>query len=578
MDAFETYRAWLDSPALSPEELQELRSIAGDAEEITERFYTELSFGTAGLRGVLGMGTNRMNVHVVRRATRGLADALLETPENAAKGVVIAYDSRNYSDVFACEAARVLAAAGIRAYLFPSLRAVPQLSFAVRDLGCAAGIVITASHNPKKYNGYKVYAADGGQAAPEAAAQIYAKICAVPMFSAKVSPLDDPLIETVGPDEDGRFYAACEKLLLHPERTRAHGGELALVYTPLHGSGNIPLRTLLSRIGLSNVTVVPEQAAPDGEFPTVSAPNPEDPHAFDLAIPLAEQVGATVCLATDPDADRLGAAVKTQDGSWKLLSGNQIGCLLLYAVCEAKKHALQAGAFAVRSVVSTPLADRIAKDHGVAMVEVLTGFRFISQQIELAEESGGERHFLFGFEESYGFLAGTHSRDKDAISSAMLFAELALSCKLQGLTVYGLLERIYARYGYYREITPSFTLEGREGAARIKSAMHALRTAPPAAVAGTRVTAVEDYKAGIRVENGIAAPLSLGRTDMLRFLLADGTFLIARPSGTEPKLKLYIGVHAGTEAEAGALLENYRAAFCTLLSGELNKATIEGGI
>jgi len=560
-----SYEAWRAEPSLDAATKAELASIDGDEKEIEDRFYRELEFGTAGLRGVLGAGTNRMNVYVVRRATQGLADYLGTVASAREKGVCIAYDSRRCSDVFARETACVLAANGVQARLFSTLHSVPQLSFAVRHLGCAAGVVITASHNPKQYNGYKVYWAYGGQVDPEQADAIYRRIQRVPMFGAKTCDYDaavsDGRIRLIGPEEDEAYYAATAGLLLDPVMVRAHGGELPIVYTPLHGTGAVPVMELLKRVGVTNVTIVPEQAKPDGAFPTLSAPNPEDPDAFRLAIGLAERTGARVCLATDPDADRLGIAVRTGAGDWDTLTGNQIGCILLEHILSslAERKRLPGNGVVIKSVVSTHLADAICAAYGVSVEDVMTGFRFIGEKVD-AYQTSGEKTFLFGFEESFGFLAGGLARDKDAVCAAMLAAEACIAASRKHMTLADALEKIYKTYGYYCEKVKSYELDGREGLERIASCMDALLSRPPEAIAKTVVAAWENYRTGERKNaDGTISPISLPRADMLRWLLADGAWIVVRPSGTEPKLKLYIGANAASQPAVGAVLD---ALFC----------------
>ena len=554
MDYREQYDAWCASPAVDAAAKAELMAIADDPHEIEERFYRELEFGTAGLRGILGAGTNRMNPYVVRRATQGLSDYLLSIPGAKERGVCIAYDSRRGSTEFAKETAATLAANGIRVYLFSTLHAVPQLSFALQRLHCISGVVITASHNPKQYNGYKVYWEYGGQCAPEQAAEIYACIGRVPMFGAKTADFDaavaDGRITMIGDAEDEAYYAATQGLLLCPDMVREDGHKLKLVYTPLHGTGNVPVTTLLSRIGVTNVSVVPEQALPDGDFPTVKAPNPVVPNAFALSIALAERTGATVCLATDPDADRLGVAVKTNAGEWVTLTGNQIGALLLEHILSERKAAgtLPDNGVVIKSIVSTKLADAIAGAYGAEMVVVPTGFRFIGEKIDEYARTG-EKTFLFGFEESFGFLAGGLARDKDAICAAMLLSELAVKNQCRGRTLSDALDALYETYGYYLERVNSYTLAGKAGMERIAACMAALREAPPQAFAGVAAESFEDYQAGrVFHANGTADELTLPQTDMLRWLLDGGAWLVIRPSGTEPKLKLYIGANASTRA------------------------------
>ncbi len=553
METRSVYESWLNEPTLDEASRAELRAISADAPEIEERFYRELEFGTAGLRGILGAGTNRMNVYVVRRATQGLSNYLLSCPDAKERGVCIAYDSRLYSAEFAKETACVLAANGIKTFLFSTLHSVPQLSFAVRHLGCMAGVVITASHNPSKYNGYKVYWAYGGQAAPEQAAAIYDEIQRVPMFSPKLADYEQAItagqITLVGAEEDEAYYAASEALLLEPDLVRRKGGDLPIVYTPLHGTGAVPVRELLSRVGLTNVITVPEQTAPDGHFPTVTAPNPEDPNAFRLAIALAEEKGARVCLATDPDADRLGIAVKTRSDEWLTLTGNQIGCILLEHILSSmsRQKRLPDNGVVIKSIVSTRLADAISAAYGVTLENVMTGFRFIGEKVD-EYQTTGEKTFLFGFEESFGFLAGGLARDKDAVSSAMLAAEACISYAERGMTLSDALDEIYATYGFYSESVKSYTLEGKEGMEKIAGAMAKLRANPPKAFAKTAVVISEDYLArSCEREDGTVCEIVLPKSDTLRWLLADESWIVIRPSGTEPKLKLYIGARAKTK-------------------------------
>lgn len=575
MDTRTIYESWLNEPTLDESTRAELRAISADAPEIEERFYRELEFGTAGLRGILGAGTNRMNVYVVRRATQGLSNVLLSCEGAKERGVCIAYDSRLFSPEFAKETACVLAANGIKTYLFSSLRSVPQLSFAVQHLNCMAGVVITASHNPSKYNGYKVYWAYGGQAAPEQASAIFDEIQRVPMFSPSVVDYDaavaSGMITLVGKEEDEAYYAATEQLLLDPDLVRRKGGDLPIVYTPLHGAGAVPVKELLTRVGLTNVISVPEQSVPDGHFPTVTAPNPEDPNAFRLAIALAEEKGARVCLATDPDADRLGVAVKTKSDEWVTLTGNQIGCILLEHILSSmsRQKRLPYNGVVIKSIVSTRLADAICAAYGVSLENVMTGFRFIGEKVDEYQTSG-EKTFLFGFEESFGFLAGGLARDKDAVSSAMLAAEACISYAELGMTLSDALDEIYATYGFYSESVKSYTLEGKEGMEKIAGAMAKLRAKPPKAFAGTKVVIAEDYLAR-RCErsDGTVCEMALPKSDTLRWLLADESWIVIRPSGTEPKLKLYIGARAKTKEQLTETLSALMQDVDGLLKGYL---------
>lgn len=551
MNAFERYTIWMNSPDIDEQTKAELNAIANDPQEIEERFYTELEFGTAGLRGILGAGDNRMNVYNVRKATEGLSRYLAESLERQPR-VCIAYDSRHCSDLFAKESACVLAGHGIKVYLYSTLHSVPQLSFTIRELRCDAGIVITASHNPPKYNGYKVYGPSAGQATPELANEITKHIRAVEGFKTAYKPyekaIDDGAIELIGREIDEIYYQKTMSLLTQPALVKEKGKDLKLVYTPLHGSGNVPVREVLKRIGVTNVTVVKEQEAPDGDFPTVKAPNPEDPNAFTLAFQYAEDVGATVIIGTDPDSDRLGLAVKKTDGTWAVLTGNQIGAILIHSLLSSYKATgkLPSNGLVVRSIVSTQLADAICASFGVTLREVLTGFRFIAEQIAECEQTH-EHTFLFGFEESFGFLAGSFARDKDAICAAMLVAEACVIYKERGMTLYDALMEIYGTYGFYREKVKSYTLEGKAGIEAIQSAMKLLRESPLDAIAKTAVVKTEDF---LKPEL-----TGLPRSNVLRFTLSDGAWVTVRPSGTEPKLKLYIGAHAENDEKVQARLD-----------------------
>ena len=567
----EEYQSWLTRFSADRETMGELQTIAENEKEIEDRFYTELAFGTGGLRGVLGMGTNRMNIYNVRRATMGLAKYLIAQGIQG-QGVVVAFDSRIKSDVFARETALTLAAAGIKAYLFDSLRPVPVLSFAVRHLKTAAGVIVTASHNPPQYNGYKVYGADGAQLAPEAADEVTAYIRALtyeeclPMAEAEASAKG--LLQIVGNHEvDDAYIEMVKTLSLRPELLKKRGGELNIVYTPLHGSGNVPVRRLLKELGVTHVTVVPEQEKPDGRFPTVTAPNPEDPAAFHLAIPLAEQVGATVVFGTDPDCDRLGAAVRDGQGRFHTLTGNQIACLMLSHILKSRKESgtLPANGAVVKSVVSTELARAICQDYGVEMIEVLTGFKFIGEKIQQFEETG-EHTFLFGFEESFGYLSGTQVRDKDGVNASLLLCEAACACMERGETLYDALQALYRKYGYFKERGVSVTLPGKDGVVKMQGIMERLRQNPPQALAGIAVTAVRDFARSVRVEKGVETALNFPKSNVLYFELTGGNWVCIRPSGTEPKIKLYIASRGDSEAAAAALNDALTAAAQELLA------------
>lgn len=559
MNVTENYRKWLKDFAGDPDMAEELKAIADSPAEIEDRFYTELSFGTAGMRGVIGAGTNRMNRYNVRRATKGLAQYLLREPEQAARGVVIAYDSRHFSAAFAKDTALVLCGEGIPAFLFDALRPVPVLSYAVRHLHAIAGIVITASHNPPQYNGYKVYAEDGAQVGPEAAEAITA--CIRALDYTECIPMDENealrkgLLKIIGNREvDDDYIAQVKTLSVQPEMLKREGSRLKIVYTPLHGSGNVPVRRILKEMGLTSVSVVTAQEKPDGSFPTVKVPNPEDPGAYTLAFELAEQVGASVIFATDPDCDRLGVAVRDGRKEWHLLTGNQIGCVLLHYILSAaeKNGTLPRNGAACKSIVSTSLANRICEKYGVRMFEVLTGFKFIGEKIQQFTDSG-EYTFLFGFEESYGFLSSTFVRDKDGVNASLLISEVACACMAEGITLYDYVQRIFEEYGYYTEHVVSASYPGKDGLTRMKQIMCSLRENPPKEIAGMRVTAVRDYLKGIRFADGREEPVGLPASDVLYFELENGCWVCVRPSGTEPKIKLYVNTNHADREEAAAL-------------------------
>ncbi len=558
MGYMEEYKSWLELFAADEETVAELKSIENDEKEIEDRFYTNLAFGTGGLRGVLGMGTNRMNIYNVRRATMGLARYIKDQgTEN--KGVVVAYDSRIKSDVFAKETALTLAAAGIKAYLFESLRPVPILSYSVRHLGTAAGVIITASHNPPQYNGYKAYGEDGAQIGPDVADAIIAHINAlkyeecIPMAEEEAKAKG--LLQIIGNKEvDDDYIQMVKGLSLRPELLEKRGDELNIVYTPLHGSGNVPVRRLLKELGVNKVTVVKEQEAPDGRFPTVTAPNPEDPAAFKLAIPLAEEVGATTVFGTDPDCDRLGCAVKDKDGIWRTLTGNQIACLMLSHILESRKAngTLPENAAVVKSVVSTELARAICDEYGLPLYDVLTGFKFIGEKIQQFEETG-DHTFVFGFEESFGYLSGTQVRDKDGVNASLLLCETTCACMEKGETLYDALQKLYQKYGYCKETGVSVVLPGKDGVEKMKGIMDNLRNNPPAELAGLKVTGIRDFGRSIRVADGKEETLDYPKSNVLYFELQNNNWLCIRPSGTEPKIKLYVATKADAQEATDAL-------------------------
>ncbi len=554
----ENYEGWLNNPYFDEATRAELKGIEGDEKEIEERFYMDLEFGTAGLRGIIGAGTNRMNIYTVRKATQGLANYILKVGARD-KGVAIAFDSRRMSPEFADEAALCLAANGIKAYVFESLRPTPELSFAVRKLGCTAGINITASHNPPEYNGYKVYWEDGAQITPPHDTGIMDEVRAVTDYATvKTMPLEEAkkagLYQVIGAEVDDAYIAELKKLVLHQDCIDKVGSEITIVYTPLHGTGNIPVRRVLRELGFTNVHVVPEQELPDGDFPTVSYPNPEAAEAFTLGLALAKKVNADLILATDPDADRLGVYVKdSKTGEYHSLTGNMSGCLIGDYVIGQRKELFglpEDGAF-VRSIVSTNMADAIAAHYGIQLVEVLTGFKFIGQKI-LEFEQTGKGTYLFGMEESYGCLTGTYARDKDAVVASMTLCEAAAYYKTKGMTLWDAMLAMYEKYGYYKDDVTSITLKGIEGLAKIQGIMDALRDNAPSEIGGYKVTAVRDYKKGTitSVETGSSAPTGLPNSNVLYYEMTDDAWVCVRPSGTEPKVKFYLGVKGSSLEDA----------------------------
>lgn len=563
MDYKEIYESWLNNPYFDEDTKAELRAIADDENEIKERFYTELEFGTAGLRGVIGAGTNRMNIYVVRKATQGLANYIASV-NGQSKGVAIAYDSRHMSPEFANEAALCLAANGIKAYIFESLRPTPELSYAVRKLGCIAGINITASHNPPEYNGYKVYWEDGAQITPPHDTGIMAEVKAITDYSTlKTMSREDAekagLYEVIGQAIDDSYIEELKSQVLHMDSIKAMAKELKIVYTPLHGTGNIPARRVLKELGFENVYVVPEQELPDGNFPTVSYPNPEAAEAFELGLKLAKEVDADLVLATDPDADRLGVYVKdSKTGEYHPLTGNMSGCLLAdYEIGQKKElQGLPEDGALIKTIVTTNMADAIARYYGVRLIEVLTGFKFIGQQI-LGFETSGKGTYLFGFEESYGCLIGTHARDKDAIVATMALCECAAYYKTKNMTLWDAMIEMYERYGYYKDSVKSITLKGIEGLAKIQEIMDTLRKNPPTQVGDYKVTSFRDYKEDkiTNLETKEVCPTGLPKSNVLYFDMTDDAWLCVRPSGTEPKVKFYYGIKGTSLEDADAKSE-----------------------
>ena len=574
MDYRSVYEDWLTNPYFDDATKAELKALEGNEEEIKDRFYTELSFGTAGLRGVIGAGLNRMNIYTVRKATQGLANYILKQGKQA-QGVAISYDSRRMSPEFADEAALCLAANGIKAYVFESLRPTPMLSYAVRKLGCTAGINITASHNPAEYNGYKVYWEDGAQITPPHDTGIMAEVKAVTDFNnVKTMPKDEAiakgLYQVIGKDIDDPYIEELKKQVKRPECIKEMADSIKIVYTPLHGTGNIPARRILKELGFKHVTVVPEQELPDGNFPTVAYPNPESKEAFALALALAKKEDADLVLATDPDADRLGVYVKDKEGEYHPLTGNMSGSLLAdYEINAVKElQGLPEDGALIKSIVTSNLADGVAKQYGVKLIEVLTGFKYIGQKM-LEFEQTGKGHYLFGYEESYGCLIGTYARDKDAIVATMALCEAAAYYKTKGMTLWDAMLDLYKRCGYYEETVKSFGFKGIEGLEKIQSIMKALRDHPLKELGDFKVLSARDYKKDeiVDLATGAVTPTGLPKSDVLYYDMNDGGWLCVRPSGTEPKVKFYYGVKgdsldnakenaAAMDAELQKLIDN----------------------
>ena len=553
----EIYNEWLTNPYFDADTKTELERIALDENEIKERFYTDLEFGTAGLRGIIGAGTNRMNIYTVRKATQGLANYILKSG-NAEKGVAIAFDSRRMSPEFAQEAAGCLSANGIKAYVFDSLRPTPELSYAVRKLECIAGINITASHNPPEYNGYKVYWEDGAQITPPHDKGIMDEVKAVADYTTmKTMSAEDAksagLYEVIGTEVDDAYIAELKKQVIHQDAIDAVGKDLKIVYSPLHGTGNIPARRILKELGFENVYVVKEQELPDGEFPTVSYPNPEAAEAFELGLELAREVDADIVLATDPDADRLGVRVKDKNGEYHDLTGNMSGCLLAdYEIGQRNAlRGLPEDGYLIKTIVTTNMADAIADYYNTGLIEVLTGFKYIGQQI-LGFETSKKGEYLFGFEESYGCLIGTHARDKDAIVATMALCEAAAYYKTKDMTLWDAMIEMYERYGYYKDDIQSITLKGIEGLAKIQEILETLRKNPPAEIAGYKVLKARDYKADTiqDMQTGEVSSTGLPTSNVLYYDLSDDAWLCVRPSGTEPKVKFYYGIKGTSLSDA----------------------------
>ncbi len=572
MDRKKLYEFWCSDPYFDAAAQEELRGIADDEKEISERFYKDLEFGTGGLRGIIGAGTNRMNIYTVRKATQGLANYILK--EHAQdKGIAIAFDSRNLSREFAEETALCMAANGIRAYIFPTLKPTSMLSFALRELGCTAGVVITASHNPAEYNGYKVYWEDGAQITAPRDQEIISEVNAITDYASvktmsREEAQEKGLYEVIGPEMDDQYMEALKSLVLFPETVREQGEKLTIVYTPLHGTGNLPVRRILKELGFEKVYVVEEQEQPDGNFPTVSYPNPEDKDAFSLALKLAEKVDADLVLATDPDADRLGIFAKDTDGGYQSFNGNMSGMLIMEYLLSGRKSLgrLPKNSAVVTTIVSGKMSERIARAYGVELIQTLTGFKYIGEQIKFFEQTGSHE-FIFGYEESYGCLEGTHARDKDAVVAVMALCEAAAYYKKQGITLCEQMEHLFQKYGYYKEDLCTVTLKGQEGAGRIRAIMEKIRENVPVTIGARKVRAFRDYAAGTikNLEDGTVTETGLPKSDVLYFEFDQDAWCCVRPSGTEPKIKFYVGVRGTDGADAETQLQELMQAVTALV-------------
>ena len=571
----ENYQTWKDNPELAADLKAELDQLADNQEALEDAFYEPLSFGTAGMRGVLGVGINRMNIYTVRQATEGLA-TFMDTLDDETKqrGVAISYDSRHHSQEFAFDAARVLGAHGIPTFVFESLRPTPELSFTVRHLHTYAGIMITASHNPKQYNGYKIYGEDGAQMPPKESDMITKYIRQVKdIFGVKVADKDalieDGTLKIIGDEVDKAYLEEVNQVTINHELVAEEGKTMKLIFTPLHGTGAMLGERALKQAGFENFTMVPQQAEPDPEFSTVKKPNPEDPAAFDLAIELGKKEGADLLIGVDPDADRLGAAVRQPDGECKLLTGNQIAAILLNYILTARKDAgtLPANAVAVKSIVSSEFATKVAANFNVKMINVLTGFKFIAEQIKNFEADGSHT-FMFGFEESYGYLIRPFVRDKDAIQSLVMLAEVAAFYKKQGMNLYDGLQELFKKYGYFAEKTIALTFDGVEGAKEIEDLMTKFREESPKEFAGYKVVALEDFEKSTKTNaDGTVEEIKIPKSNVLKYLLEDGTWIAVRPSGTEPKIKFYIGTQADSQDEAFAKRQQFEDTVMAFVKG-----------
>ena len=573
MNYRQEYERWLASPALSAEEHAELLSIANDETEIESRFYGPLEFGTAGLRGTMYVGLHNMNRHVIRWATQGFANVICaEGAEAKARGVAICMDCRNHSQEFARAAACVMAANGVKVYLFEALRPTPELSFAVREYGCQAGINVTASHNPKEYNGYKVYWADGAQLPPQHAAAIAAELAEIDIFTGVRSMDYDEavsagLITLIGADCDEKFMAHVMSMVNDYETVKKVADDFTLVYTPFHGCGYKLVPEALTKLGIKHLICVPEQMVIDGNFPTVVSPNPENPEGFYLAVDLANKHGADFILGTDPDSDRVGILVRDHNGDFQPVTGNQTGVLLLDYLIGAMKRAgtLPENAAALKTIVTTEMARKVAEANGIDCYDTFTGFKFMAEKMNQLE-SEGKNTVIFSYEESYGYMIGHYVRDKDAVTASLLLTEMAAWYHAQGMTLFDALQKLYEKYGWYGEKTHNLVMPGLDGLEKMSSLMNTLRTAPPAEIAGTAVVARRDYLNGTQTDcvSGAVTQIELKGSNVLRFALSDGTVILVRPSGTEPKIKVYILTQGKDASERDARIEAYSAWVKTL--------------
>ena len=567
MSYMDQYNFWLEDSYFDQDTKNELLAIRDDEKEIEDRFYRELEFGTGGLRGVIGAGTNRMNVYTVRKASQGLANYIIKQG-GADKGVAIAYDSRNMSPEFADEAALCMAANGIKAYVFDSLRPTPELSFALRTLGCIAGIVVTASHNPPEYNGYKVYWDDGAQITAPKDKEIITEVKNVTDYHTvksmdKKAAMEAGLYNVIGKEIDDAYMEELKKQIIHPEIIKEVANDIKIVYTPFNGTGNLPVRRILSELGFKNVYVVPEQELPDPNFTTLEYPNPEDPKAFTLALKLAKEKDADIVLATDPDADRLGVYAKdTKTGEYVSFTGNMSGMLIAEYILRERtaNGTMPENPALVTTIVTTNMTQPITKDYNVRLIEVLTGFKFIGEQIKLFEQTGCN-NYVFGLEESYGCLAGTHARDKDAVVAVMMLCEVASWCKKNNMTLWDQMINVYEKYGYYKEDLYTITLKGVDGSKQIAAIMDQLRSNPPKNFGDLQVVSMRDYESGEITDLATGAKSSTGlpKSNVLYFDLTNDSWCCARPSGTEPKIKFYMGVKGSSLEDAKAKVEKLTA-------------------